>query len=327
MSAALEIGAAAPTPAASSTTALQIGPPRRAAAQSCAIMWRALPAAASWSLPDYGEHTHRRQTTRTIVGPAPSAPTRLYFLVYLPLFALTQRSVESLLPSDPPPTQPPSDRRQFCRRLGGLPPPAPLPSAPRCRSSATSKDRSSSSTSLTFVLARANLFLVVALCWLLKALAALQNGCEVQNRPFPSHPSRLQWATKQQLRVRSVTLEAFCSLFCSTHWISERPLMCSPCKCSDTPVFVCEPVSLCVLTKLRVLLPAAPCAVVRAPLTLIHTVLHGHVWHRMVEPASCVARLGIREMRREVKHERTHVQRNNMICLSVCPSILRRDDP
>ena len=101
------------TPAARATTALQIGPPRRAAAQSCAIMWRASPAAASCSLPDYGVHPHRRQTTRTIVGPAPSAPTRLYFLVYLPLFALTQRSVESLPPSDPPPTQPPSDRRQF----------------------------------------------------------------------------------------------------------------------------------------------------------------------------------------------------------------------
>ena len=44
-------------------------------------------------------------------------------------------------------------------------------------------------------------------------------------------------------------------------------------------VFVCDPVRLCVLTKLCVLLHAAPYAVVRAPLTLVHTVLRGHVWH------------------------------------------------
>ena len=74
VSAALEIGAAAPTPAASSTTALQIGPPRRAAAQSCAIMWRASPAAASSSFPDYGAYPRHRQTTTATVGPAPSAP-------------------------------------------------------------------------------------------------------------------------------------------------------------------------------------------------------------------------------------------------------------
>ena len=93
-------------------------------------------------------------------------------------------------------------------------------------------------------------------------------------------------------------------------------------------VFVCDPVRLCVLTKLCVLLHAAPYAVVRAPLTLVHTVLRGH--------DSCVAWwnrhalhgwLGIREMKRDVKPERTHVQINNMICLSVYQSILRRDDP
>ena len=74
MSSALEIGAADLTPAARSTTALQIGPPRLAAAQSRAIMWRASPAAASCFLPDYGVHPHRRQTTRTTKRPAPSAP-------------------------------------------------------------------------------------------------------------------------------------------------------------------------------------------------------------------------------------------------------------
>ena len=52
MSTVLEIGAAAPTRTARSTTGLQIGRPRNALAQSREIMWRASPVAASCYLPE-----------------------------------------------------------------------------------------------------------------------------------------------------------------------------------------------------------------------------------------------------------------------------------
>jgi len=265
--------------------------------------------AATLDLHRRDQRPRNRQTTRTTKRPAPSAPLNrigddavaiiaraaatfftlimpvasdsessdpVHFMVYLPLFALPQRSVESLSPSGPPPPQPPSDHRQLCRRLSDLPPLAPLPSAPRCRSSATWKDRSSSA-SLTFARSCQPVCgggAVLAA----KALAALQNGCDVRNRTFPSHPSRLEWVTKQQPRVRSIALSLFRSTIAS---LNAR--LCSCCKCS---VFVCEPVSMCVLTKLRVLLRAAPCAVVRVPLTLVHTVLRVPWCHcGMVEPA------------------------------------------
>ena len=74
--------------------------------------------------------------------------TRVQYLFTLPIFALRQRSGETLPPPEPPPTPPPSDRCQLCRRLGGHPPPALLTSAARCRSSATTKDRTSTSSTL-----------------------------------------------------------------------------------------------------------------------------------------------------------------------------------
>ena len=54
MSTALEIGAAAPTRTARSTTGMQICRPRNALAQSREIMWRASPVAAICSLPNCG---------------------------------------------------------------------------------------------------------------------------------------------------------------------------------------------------------------------------------------------------------------------------------
>ena len=277
MTSALEIGAADLTPAARSTTALQIGPPRLAAAQSRAIMWRASPAAASCFLPDYGVHPHRRQTTRTTKSAARSAalnrmgddavaisalacsdilhanhvacssrlqPRRVaspsdscacscrrpvasdsessdpvHFMVYLPLFALPQRSVETLSPSAPPPPQPPSDHRQLCRRLSDLPPLAPLPSAPRCRSSATWKDRSSSA-SLTF--ARS----CQPVCGGGAVLAAQSSrgAAKWMRRPeqdisFPSFPFGMGDQTAaSRSQHRFVSLSFY-------HCISERPFM------------------------------------------------------------------------------------------------------
>ena len=140
-------------------------------------------------------------------------------MVYLPLFALPQRSVESLSPSDPPPPQPPSDHRQLCRRLSDLPPLAPLPSAPRCRSSATWKDRSSSA-SLTF--ARS----CQPVCGGGAVLAAQSSrgAAKWMRRPeqdisFPSFPFGMGDQTAaSRPQHRFVSLSFY-------HCISERPFM------------------------------------------------------------------------------------------------------
>ena len=113
------------------------------------------------------------------------------------------------------------------------------------------------------------LFMVVARCWLHKAHAALRNGCEVENRPIGSQPTRLQWVTGQQSRVRSVALEVF--LFSlRDRW---TPADAAATNVQPHRAFVCEPKLVCAY-KVRVLLRSAPCAVVRPTDSRSH---NGHV--------------------------------------------------
>ena len=74
VSSALEIGAAAPTSAARSTTDLQIGHHAALLAQARVIIWRASPLAASFSLPNYDACPDHRLTKSDEEGTGPSMP-------------------------------------------------------------------------------------------------------------------------------------------------------------------------------------------------------------------------------------------------------------
>ena len=114
MSSALEIGAAAPTSAARSTTDLQIGHHAALLVQARVIMWRASTLAASFSLPNYDACPGHRLTKSDDEGTGPSMPHAMPFHRRAPE-ATMQRAVTTQCFSTPYPAWGPAHPEQGMR--------------------------------------------------------------------------------------------------------------------------------------------------------------------------------------------------------------------